>query len=414
MSDERLRQLERRLEGGAPDEARRLLRAYERRGLAADALRLRVAVGELSEERLELLAFVGHEPARAALGRELGGVRRRFPKPWVNALVRRFGHAQGVRVSLLAARRVQREVGLEPRQRDQVEEALSAGEAWLRCPCRAHYRQAEGFNGSYGWLPEWAYEAVTAAHCAGHHHEASALRSALHCIPEEALRRAIEEGVRTWVLATPSTYGDLWPLVHRGDLSRAQLRRLREVHDRLAASSSEIWDVPVTQPDDYVWGGPLGALVEALGEGDARPVRRRRARLALLAADRAVVRGWRRRLPKGAPEPPRAALAEWLGAAAGDEPPEAPTFAVPSDTVEVLARVAQSVRAAYGSALPGGALAAVDALHQAWCAHDVVGEADAFQRWLIAEAVPTALLGRPPRCRSRLPPDPPNPGWPRC
>lgn len=109
MSDQRLRELERRVaEGDGAAEA--------------PLLAERVRAGTLAPDRLRLAAYLGHPPAREALGDE-APVLREDPDSWIRGLAD-WGPQAWVRAAIAAARLTGR-----PNQ-----EVLDAAEAWLRQP----------------------------------------------------------------------------------------------------------------------------------------------------------------------------------------------------------------------------------------------------------------------------------------
>lgn len=118
MSDDALRGQERRLQQGddPADEAR----------LLAGALR----AGRLAPERLALAAFLGHTPAREALG---GGAREDLAG-WLAALdeAGRAALAQAAVAGLRAG------WGDVPSPRADLAQALRLLEGWAGCPCEAH------------------------------------------------------------------------------------------------------------------------------------------------------------------------------------------------------------------------------------------------------------------------------------
>ncbi|MCO5165752.1 MAG: hypothetical protein M9894_05215 [Planctomycetes bacterium] len=93
----------------------------------AAALKARVAAGALPPERLEVAAWLGHEPAQVALGREVERPRE---------ALRRSGHEAGVRIMLAAARVTLARWGGEAPE--PLTGALGAVDAWLACPCPEH------------------------------------------------------------------------------------------------------------------------------------------------------------------------------------------------------------------------------------------------------------------------------------
>lgn len=121
MTDRRLRELERRVrEGGASlEEAARWLLERQR-------------AGELPRERLVLLAWLGHESARAALAGEPLHVPGEL-ESWVRGL-ERWGPEASVRAAVAAARLLlPLWEGRHPQDRRPAE-ALSAAEAWSADP----------------------------------------------------------------------------------------------------------------------------------------------------------------------------------------------------------------------------------------------------------------------------------------
>lgn len=134
--------------GGVCDqELRRLWRRWCESGDLADEvtwLRARLRAGALAPERVELAAWCGHAGARAVL-EELPPARldlsldERHPsdRPWARDLVRRAGR-EGAALAVAAAVRASSWWGLEglaPPRQQSLRPAVSAIEAWLRCPC---------------------------------------------------------------------------------------------------------------------------------------------------------------------------------------------------------------------------------------------------------------------------------------
>ena len=126
MSDQKLRDLERRWRetGSVEDEA-----AY---------LRERVRVGDLTQERLELAAYCGHEGARAALG----GVVSCGPKGASELLadLRSWGAEEVGRAFLVIAEAVLplwRAVSHDTAERESVEAVVVALRLWIAQPCEA-------------------------------------------------------------------------------------------------------------------------------------------------------------------------------------------------------------------------------------------------------------------------------------
>ncbi len=132
MSDEKLRELERRWKGtgAVEDEAAFLLE--------------RVRAGELTQERLELAAYCGHQAATAAMAHQpFSGTL----EDWVRGLAG-FGFAPvdqlAARVAVAVADSVQG--GWERRGDDgddTPQQAIDATRAWIDCPCSNHLRAAE-------------------------------------------------------------------------------------------------------------------------------------------------------------------------------------------------------------------------------------------------------------------------------
>ncbi|MGE0713258.1 MAG: hypothetical protein AB7N76_35990 [Planctomycetota bacterium] len=124
--DERSRELERRSRAaGAPEDEEAWLRA-------------RLREGALSPERLELAAFLGHGPARAALGLE--GPAPELPLVTWAARLADFGQEATVRASLAAGRAtLARRPDLEP----IAGFVLDAVARWLAAPGPETARDAE-------------------------------------------------------------------------------------------------------------------------------------------------------------------------------------------------------------------------------------------------------------------------------
>ena len=122
MSDERLRQLDRRWrETGAIEDEAALLQE-------------RVRVGNLRRERLELAALLGSQGAQLATGfRSLGAVSE------LPSLISMLGH-HGTEALAQAAAAVAQAVWSEWQwNRDgRLVDALAATEAWIACPCPVH------------------------------------------------------------------------------------------------------------------------------------------------------------------------------------------------------------------------------------------------------------------------------------
>lgn len=229
MSDERLRTLERAAASGGPDERAALLRA-------------RVRAGTLSQERLELAAYVGDADARAALvafeddpdvdgghptacipcrafdgrnyvilrGSEWHCLKHAHEHPdlalWVRGLSR-WGSEVLVTAAVAAARQAlpvwASQSGCELcasshshivcGHATRARRAVEAVEAWIACPCEQHWterHEAYVDAGHRAWLPapgdDRAHESVQhAARIAG----------------EPAVRQAIRTALVQWALS---------------------------------------------------------------------------------------------------------------------------------------------------------------------------------------------------------------------
>jgi hypothetical protein len=201
VGDEERRAAERRWrETGAAEDGRRYLATLTRAGEEVEALRVRVAMtgpGALHPERLDLAAHLGHAPALAALEREAPA---QSLADWASGL-HQWGHPACVRAAVAAARAAV--ATHAPREGDaDAVRAIEAAEAWLACPCRKHYAEAEAFNRLRGRLPEWAWEAVTSSHCAPRAcwHHRLAIQAAARALGEEATRAAVRDALVPWAL----------------------------------------------------------------------------------------------------------------------------------------------------------------------------------------------------------------------
>lgn len=87
MSDQRLRELERQWsESNDPIDARRYFTELGRSGLSEEeVLRRRLNAGDILQNRLELCAYLGYEPARAVLGDAAPEIPADI-LPWVRGL----------------------------------------------------------------------------------------------------------------------------------------------------------------------------------------------------------------------------------------------------------------------------------------------------------------------------------------
>jgi hypothetical protein len=221
MSDDLRRAAERRWrETGAAEDGQRFLALLERAGDVVEGLRVRVVLGLLHPERLDLAAHVGHPPARAALG--LAGEPAPPLRPGAQRLFV-WGQAACVRAACAAARAVLERGGPGA---DEARRAIEAAEAWLACPCPQHYAAGEAFNRRRGELPGWAWQTVTAAHCppraCWHHIEAlDAAATALGGGDDAGSRRrgvgAVRATVRRALVA--------WALPAGGEAAAAPLER---------------------------------------------------------------------------------------------------------------------------------------------------------------------------------------------
>lgn len=198
MGDDARREAERRWrETGAQEDGRRYLACLQRAGEQVEALRVRVALGALHDERVRLAAHLGHAVAREALALE--GPPMAALSAWAQHLFE-WGQGACVRAALAAAR-----VALAAEDagaQGDPSAALGAAEAWLACPCPSHYREAEAFNARRGELPAWAWQTVTAAHCAPRAcwHHVQAISAAAQVAGEAAVRAAVRDALVAWAL----------------------------------------------------------------------------------------------------------------------------------------------------------------------------------------------------------------------
>lgn len=134
MADERLRSSERRWrETGSPEDARVLLVELVRTGApAAHVLRTRVQVGDLSEGRLRLAAFLGDPAALEALGEAPPrGALRESVIAWV-AELGAWGPEPWPRVAVAVGRLLEREFRGESPPAPYLSRACEAVEALVR------------------------------------------------------------------------------------------------------------------------------------------------------------------------------------------------------------------------------------------------------------------------------------------
>ncbi|MCO5166430.1 MAG: hypothetical protein M9894_08700 [Planctomycetes bacterium] len=106
---------------------------------AVEALRHQLRAGELPEERLELLAFLGDEVAAAALGRAV--------EPWPTDEQDRRARTRdlarwGIECLGRAGAALAR-AGLTLNGDERVRAAADAIDAWVSCPCDEHVKRAE-------------------------------------------------------------------------------------------------------------------------------------------------------------------------------------------------------------------------------------------------------------------------------
>lgn len=211
MSDERLRQLERRWRetGAAGDEA-----AY---------LRERVRVGELPRERLELAAYCGHEAASGATG--VCGPRDL--EQWVAGLSR-WDMQTAMRAALAAARFAypvwSRGLSSGMRDGEWVTEALRAAERCVLTPSsdndRAAARAASDAFGAAsesdleGEVEGAAAEACALAARAASANSLEAASSAIHFAARAESPPAVLSAI--WDELTP------WALGHEDPVARWQ------------------------------------------------------------------------------------------------------------------------------------------------------------------------------------------------
>ena len=138
-------------------ELRRLWRRWCESGALADEvawLRARLRAGTLAPERVELAAWCGHPGARTVLEELPAGrldlsldERRASDRPWAQDLVQRAGR-EGAALAVAAAVRASSWWGLEglaPPHQQSLRPAVSAIEAWLRCPCEPCLQAVRSF-----------------------------------------------------------------------------------------------------------------------------------------------------------------------------------------------------------------------------------------------------------------------------
>jgi len=130
MSDERLRDLQRRWEQSRAIEDEVLL------------LRQRVRIGDLPIQNLELAAHCGSRAAAQALGAPIGA-RELGSKEWCAEAVRLGGTAFLVLIALDASSLAVSAVLLE-HEREHLIDLIEIGRSWVACPCREHARACSG------------------------------------------------------------------------------------------------------------------------------------------------------------------------------------------------------------------------------------------------------------------------------
>lgn len=200
MSDERLREMERRWQetGSVQDEA-----AY---------LKERVRAGELAWERLELAAYCGHAAACLATGSPASAMQA----AWFEGLDR-WGAETVLRACVAAARFVYPVWSKNmrgPQEGEWVTEALRAAEACLLAPSGegeriAEQRASDAFGAAYESDLEGTVEEAAADACAHAARAAArrsmtealeAFRSAVRAERETEVVEAIREEVSDWAL----------------------------------------------------------------------------------------------------------------------------------------------------------------------------------------------------------------------
>lgn len=210
MGDDARRAAERRWrESGEAGDGRRYLAHLERGGRdEVEALRVRLAIGDLHRERALLAAHVGHGPARAVLSWPAAPEADATTLDvWGEALFG-FGQAACVRAALAASGVVVASAptveGGDPEA--DPRRALAAAEAWLACPCPRHYRECERWNVMKGRVAEWAWQTVTATHCPPLFcsqrvwHHTQAIREAMEVVGAEPVRVAMRQALVPWAL----------------------------------------------------------------------------------------------------------------------------------------------------------------------------------------------------------------------
>jgi hypothetical protein len=136
VADDRLRDLERRAQAGDLEAQARLLRE-------------RLRAGDLTQGRLELAAYLGHEPARVALGPTAPD-----EPADLNALaggLQKWGPPAVLRAVAAATRSFVDQANDTPRTRESSIRAalasLDALDRWVECPCAEHQQALQATLG---------------------------------------------------------------------------------------------------------------------------------------------------------------------------------------------------------------------------------------------------------------------------
>lgn len=196
MGDDVLRALERTFDRtGDEQDGRRWLAELERRGEAAQVLRLRVRLGDLDAERLALAAYAGHPGAQAAVG---GPPPPADLEAWAEGLWR-WGQSACVRAVLALA------------PLDGGPPVDVAG-AWLEHASEGLRSRASELSHRAG-QPGWAVELLNTIHCPprtswprmrgtwqGCRHHVTALLELAAGEPAAA-RATAERAIATWAVA---------------------------------------------------------------------------------------------------------------------------------------------------------------------------------------------------------------------
>lgn len=201
------------------------------RALAADPspeaqgalIRERLRAGDLSQERVELAAYCGHEGARFAIDPECGAFG--LHNEWLTgaldllAWLRGLSRWEGAQVrAAMAAARVALEVAAErakfdgrPIERIHAElraagRAIEAAEAWAACPCEEHWNAwHEAFvnAGHLLWLPFPLFPGHLRSELRAAFEEerpAEGIAEAARLAGEPAVREAIQRALVEWTL----------------------------------------------------------------------------------------------------------------------------------------------------------------------------------------------------------------------